>query len=501
MSTEIRNYIGGQLQPALGGGVLETFEPATGCAYSTLPDSDARDVERAVDAARGALAGWSATSAHERASVMERLAGLIERDLEPLARAESIDTGKPITLARSMDIPRSAANFRFFARLPADRAEERYETRDAAPAPGGVVSARAGTGPIAINRVLRQPVGVVGLISPWNLPLYLLSWKIAPALACGNTCVCKPSELTPMTAFMLSELAIEAGLPAGVLNIVHGTGAKAGAALVAHPVVKAISFTGGTATGRAISGVAAPMLKKLSLELGGKNPTLVFDDVDVDAAAAQSVRAAFSNQGQICLCGSRVLVQRSVYDKFLERFVARTLALRIGDPLDEATEQGALVSAAHLSKVRSYAELAVTEGGRIECGGPGPLGHALPARCRGGYFMAPTVVTGLGSGSRVMQEEIFGPVASLAPFEDEDDAVRLANSTAYGLSASVWTADAARAERVAEQVEAGTVWVNCWLLRDLRVPFGGVKQSGIGREGGEEAVRFFTEAKTVCVKS
>ena len=354
---------------------------------------------------------------------------------------------------------------------------------------------------VAVNRVLRQPVGVVGLISPWNLPLYLLSWKIAPALACGNTAVCKPSEMTPMTAFLLSKLAIEAGVPPGVLNIVHGTGARAGSALVAHPRVKAISFTGGTTTGRAISAVAAPMFKKLSLELGGKNPTIVFGDVDVEEVAAQAVRAAFSNQGQICLCGSRLLIERSIYPAFLAKFVALTTALRQGDPLDELTEQGALVSAAHLEKVRSYIDIGRSEGGKVECGGEPPARGELPERCRGGYFLKPTVITGVGPGCRVMQEEIFGPVVCVVPFADEREAIEIANSTAYGLSASVWTRDEARARRVAERLESGTVWINCWLLRDLRVPFGGVKQSGVGREGGEEAMRFFTEAKTVCVKA
>lgn len=497
--TSILNLIGGELVPAHAGGALDNVEPATGARYSTLPDSGPEDADRAVEAAHRAFPAWAATPPQQRAALLNRLADLIERDLEPLARAESIDTGKPIALARAMDIPRAAANFRFFAQTILNRPAETYQTTSPAPAPASSSS----HGPHSTshsNQVLRQPLGVVALISPWNLPLYLLSWKIAPALACGNTAVCKPSELTPMTAYLLAKLSLEADLPPGVLNIIHGTGPRAGAPLTTHPLVKAISFTGGTATGRAISAAAAPLFKKLSLELGGKNPTIVFADVDTDAAAAQAVRAAFSNQGQICLCGSRVLVERSIYTTFLDRFLAHTRTLKQGDPLDESTQQGALVSAQHLAKVRSYVELARAEGGTVELGGAPPDPGALPARCRDGYFLQPTVITGLAPSTRVMQEEIFGPVACIAPFESEAQAVATANCTPYGLSASVWSADPAKAQRVAEHLDAGTVWINCWLVRDLRVPFGGVKQSGLGREGGEDAIRFFTEAKTVCTR-
>ncbi len=492
----ILNLIAGELLPAQSGATLDNTEPATGAPYSTLPDSDPTDAQRAVEAAHRAFPAWAATPPLQRSALLSRLADLIERDLEPLARAESIDTGKPIALARAMDIPRAAANFRFFAQAILNRTAETYETTAPAPAPTSHIPHPTSH----INTVLRPPLGVVALISPWNLPLYLLSWKIAPALACGNTAVCKPSELTPMTAFMLAKLSIEAGLPPGVLNIIHGTGPRAGAPLTTHPLVKAISFTGGTTTGRAISAAAAPLIKKLSLELGGKNPTIVFNDVDVDAVAAQAVRAAFSNQGQICLCGSRVLVERTIYPRFLDRFLAHTRALKQGDPLDESTQQGALVSAQHLAKVRSYIDLARTEGGKIELGGQPPSPNSLPPRCRSGSFLQPTVITGLAPGTRVMQEEIFGPVACIAPFDDEAHAAALANSTPYGLSASVWTNDQAKAQRTAERLDAGTVWINCWLVRDLRVPFGGVKQSGLGREGGEDAIRFFTEPKTVCTR-
>ncbi len=481
----IRNFIGGRFEDAASGAWLDVTEPATGMVYARLADSDERDVTAAVEAGEKAFPGWAATPAMERARIMQRIADLVERDLEPLARAESIDTGKPIRLARTVDIPRVAANFRFFASAVLNARSEVYRTEQPQIT--------------ALNTTLRQPLGVVGLISPWNLPLYLLTWKIAPAIAVGNACVAKPSEITPMTAHMLGTILNEAGLPAGVVNIVHGLGSKAGAALVAHPRVPALSFTGGTATGKAIARIAAPMFKKLSLELGGKNPTVVFDDVDLDRVMPDIVRSAFTNQGQVCLCGSRILVGRRIYDEFLEKFVSAVSAIKIGDPLEDTTEFGSLVSEAHREKVRSYVALARQEGGTL------PLektvnAESLPARCAKGYFQGPVVVVGLKPTCRTMQEEIFGPVVCLASFESEEEAVSVANGTPYGLSASVWTKDGARAQRVAERLQAGTVWVNCWMVRDLRAPFGGVKQSGVGREGGEEALRFFTEAKNVCVK-
>ncbi len=475
----IENYIDGKLQPALGGGWLDDLEPATGQIYARIPDSGTIDVAAAVDAANAALPGWRATPADQRARCMLAIAALIERDLEALARAESTDNGKPVSLARRVDIPRAAANMRFFAAAATQFASEAHAMEQG-----------------AINYTLRQPLGVVGCISPWNLPLYLFTWKIAPALAAGNCVVAKPSEITPMTAYLFSKLCIEAGLPPGVLNIVHGTGPAVGRALVDHPDVCAISFTGGTRTGEDIAARAAPRFKKLSLELGGKNATVVFADCDLEAAVDGSLRAAFSNQGEICLCGSRVFVERSLYPRFRDAFVARAKALTVGDPLDDNSDLGALVSAAHMEKVLSYVELARAEGGQVLCGGKRVPLHG---RCAEGWFVAPTVIEGLDAACRTNQEEIFGPVVTLIPFDSEADAIAGANSTPYGLAASIWSQDVSRCHRVAAAIDAGLIWVNTWMLRDLRVPMGGMKASGIGREGGFEAMRFFTEAKNVCI--
>ena len=482
----INNLIGGALVDAADAGTLEVVEPATGEAYAHAPDSGAADVDRAVEAASEAFPAWADTPPAERSRLLLRLADLIERDLERLARAESVDTGKPITLARSVDIPRAASNFRFFATAILHTDGAFHETNQ-------------GADRRAINYTLRRPRGVAGLISPWNLPLYLLTWKIAPALATGNTAVAKPSEVTPMTASMLGELAVEADLPPGVLNIVHGRGDAAGAAIVTHPRIPTLSFTGSTAVGRWIGREAGERLKRVSLELGGKNPNVIFADADMDGAIDTAARAAFTNQGQICLCGSRVLVERGAYERVVAGLVERARAMRIGDPLEESTQLGSLTSAPHRDKVASYVELARELGGEIRCGGGTP--EDLPSRCRGGSFFEPTVITGLPDGCRVLQEEIFGPVVTVQPFDAEDEAVALANSTEYGLASMVWTSDLARAHRVAERIEAGIVWVNCWMLRDLRTPFGGTKQSGVGREGGLDALRFFTEPKNVCIQT
>jgi aminomuconate-semialdehyde/2-hydroxymuconate-6-semialdehyde dehydrogenase len=477
---KIRNFIGGEFVEPISGKYLDNIEPATGKVYSLVADSDGRDVERAVDAAEKAFPEWSRTTSQERSRILLRIAGLIERDLEKLARAESIDTGKPISLARSLDIPRAAANFRFFATAILHTENEAHVTDN-----------------LAFNYTLRQPRGIAGLISPWNLPLYLLSWKIAPAIAVGNTAIAKPSELTPMTAFLLCEIAHEAGLPKGVLNIVQGTGPNVGAAITAHPKINTISFTGGTVTGRKVAGAGAPLFKKISLELGGKNPNIVFADADFEAALAGSVRSSFANQGQVCLCGSRVFVERSIYKDFIDRFIEETSRLKQGDPLDEKTEQGAIVNRTQLEKVKFYIDLAQKEGGKIALGGSAP--EPPNERCREGYFLQPTIITNLPVSCRTNREEIFGPVVTITAFDGEEEVIRYANDCDYGLASSVWTQNLNRAHRVAEQIHTGTVWINCWLLRDLRVPFGGMKQSGVGREGGEEALRFFTEAKNICI--
>lgn len=477
--TEILNYVNGGWIAPFSRKFFDNVDPSCGDVYSRVPDSDEQDVTAAVEAARAAFPGWSGMGVQQRTNFLLKIADLIDRDLELLAAAESRDQGKPLKLARVMDIPRASANLRFFATGAIHFASEAHVTDSE-----------------AINYTLRTPLGVVGCISPWNLPLYLFTWKIAPALAAGCTVVAKPSELTPMTAYLFSRLCGEAALPPGVLNIIHGTGARAGQSIVEHPDVTAISFTGGTLTGRKIAATAAPMFKKLSLELGGKNPNLVFADCDFQQAVKTSVAAAFTNQGEICLCGSRIFIERPIFDQFAAEFVRQTRELVVGDPMDEQTKIGALVSEAHMEKVLSYIELARQEGGKILVGGNRVT---VPTHPRG-YFVAPTVITGLSHTCRTNQEEIFGPVVTLVPFDDEAEAIEMANSTPYGLAATIWTENLKRAHRVSAQIRSGIVWVNCWLLRDLRTPFGGVKQSGVGREGGWEALRFFTEAKNVCIK-
>lgn len=477
---KILNYINGVLTEPFSGAYLDNVNPAEGKVYSLIPDSGNKDVNHAVEAARRAFAKWSATPAEQRSAIMIRIADLIDRDLDKLALAESIDQGKPLKLAKTVDIPRASANFRFYATAILHTASDAHFTDQQ-----------------AINYTQYQPIGVAGCISPWNLPLYLFTWKIAPALAAGCTVVAKPSEVTPMTAYLLSQLCIEAGLPEGVLNIVHGLGAKAGQAIIEHPEVAAISFTGGTATGKKIAATAAPMFKKLSLELGGKNPNIIFADCDFENAVSTSIHSSFSNQGEICLCGSRIFVERPLYEKFLAEFISRTKSLVVGDPLDEKTKVGAIVSEAHMNKILSYIELAKKEGGTIVLGGKQVAGTG---RCANGYFIEPTIITGLEHLCRTNQEEIFGPVVTIMPFDTEEEVLEYANSTTYGLAATIWTENLKRAHRVAAHVKSGIIWVNCWLFRDLRTPFGGMKQSGVGREGGFEALKFFTEEKNVCIK-
>ena len=476
----IRNYINGQLSQPASNNYLDNFDPSVGKVYSYLPDSDERDVEAAYQAASAAFPAWSTLSKDKRSQYLLKIADLIEKNLDRLAEAESRDNGKPLKLAKTVDIPRAAANFHFYGTAILHYASHAHSMEG-----------------MAINYTLRQPVGVAGCISPWNLPLYLFTWKIAPALAAGCTVVAKPSEITPMTAFLLSEICIEAGLPAGVLNIVHGLGAKVGNAIVSHTHIPLISFTGGTVTGKHIASIAAPMFKKLSLELGGKNPNIIFADCVYNKMLQTTIQSSFSNQGQICLCGSRIFIERSIYDRFKNDFVSGTKALTIGKPSDETTKIGAVVSESHLQKVLSYIQLAKEEGGQVLCGGKRLL---LDGDEAGGYYLEPTVIEGLAYTCRTNQEEIFGPVVTLTPFDTEEEALLMANSTVYGLASMVWTENLTRAHRIAEKIHAGIVWINCWLLRDLRTPFGGVKASGVGRECGFEALDFFTEPKNVCIK-
>ena len=477
---KIKNYINGEYVNPISNNWIENYNPSIGEVYGQLPDSNSEDVEIAYKAAETAFLSWSETTLEERSQILSKIAKLIIEKLPELALAEAKDNGKPVHVAKSIDIPRASANFQFFANAITQFASEAHES----------------VGQNAINFTLRQPVGVVGCISPWNLPLYLFSWKIAPALAAGNCVIAKPSEVTPYTAYLLGKVAKDAGMPDGVLNILHGQGGNVGDAIVKHPKIKAISFTGGTSTGEYIARTAAPMFKKLSLELGGKNPNIIYADCDFKEMMSTTLRSSFANQGQICLCGSRIFIERSIYDTFKEEFVRRVEATVVGHPNNSESKLGAIVSKQHMEKVLSYVELAKKEGGTVLTGGE----RAIVEGYEEGYYMRPTVIEGLPFDCRTNQEEIFGPVVTITPFDSEEEVLMMANSTQYGLSATLWTSDLKRAHRMADQLHAGIVWVNAWLVRDLRTPFGGVKASGVGREGGWEALRFFTEPKNVFIK-
>ncbi|MEZ7949747.1 MAG: aldehyde dehydrogenase [Flavobacteriaceae bacterium] len=476
----IKNYINGEYVNPVSDSWIDNYNPSNGEIYGQIPNSINEDVENGYKAAKNAFLSWSETSLDERSKIMSKIAQLITEKLPELAAAEAKDNGKPLHVAKSIDIPRAAANFQFFANAITQFASEAHES----------------VGYNAINFTLRQPIGVVGCISPWNLPLYLFTWKIAPAIAAGNCVVAKPSEITPMTAYLLGEILTEAGLPKGVLNIVHGLGTTTGQAIVAHPGIKAISFTGGTQTGAHIAKVAAPMFKKLSLELGGKNPAIIFADCDYDEMLQTTVRSSFANQGQICLCGSRIFVEASMYQKFKIDFIAAVSKLKVGNPFDTSTDIGALVSRPHLEKVKKYIDNAAQYGGKVIFGGA----IVSVDNSEDGYYLEPTIIEVQDNSCTLNQEEIFGPVVTIMPFNDENEVLAMANDVSYGLSATLWTNDLKRTMRVSKQIQAGIVWVNTWLLRDLRTPFGGVKNSGVGREGGFEALRFFTEPKNICIK-
>ena len=475
----LKNYINGNYCDAASGTWIDNYNPSDGSVYAQIPDSSKQDVANAYTAAQDAFPEWSNTTIETRSKILLKIADLIQENLGVLAQAEAKDNGKPLSLAQSVDIPRASANFRFFGNAITQYASQAHQS----------------VGLNTMNYTLRQPIGVVGCISPWNLPLYLFTWKIAPALATGNCVVAKPSEVTPMTAYMLGDICTKAGLPPGVLNIVHGTGPSTGQAIVAHPNIKAISFTGGTQTGAHIARTAAPMFKKLSLELGGKNPNLIFADCDYEKMLSVTVKSSFANQGQICLCGSRIYVEETIFEQFKKDFVAKVATLKVGNPFDTDTNIGALVSKSHMEKVQSYIEIAKQENGTILYGGK-PVNVAGSEK---GYYLQPTVIEIQDNQCRVNQEEIFGPVVTLMSFKTETEALKLANDVKYGLSATLWTSNIDRTMRLSNDIQAGIVWVNTWLNRDLRTPFGGVKQSGVGREGGFEALNFFTEAKNVCI--
>ena len=477
---QIYNYINGEFILPISGNMLDNINPATGHVIAQIPDSNNDDVAKATMAAKRALPDWRGLTKGERINWLNKIAQALEDRSEDIAKTESMDTGKPIGLARRVDAARSISNFRFFAEHALQQTDNNFTMAD------------------ATNYVIRKPIGVVGLITPWNLPLYLLSWKVAPALVMGNTIVAKPSEMTPLTANLLAQTLDDINFPKGVVNIVHGLGPSAGQAILEHPDITAISFTGGTETGKIVASTAGPMFKKLSLELGGKNATIILGDADLETAAAGAAKAAFTNSGQVCLCGSRILVATEIYDNFMPKFIAAVAAMKVGDPNDESTDIGSVISQQHMQKVLSYIELAKQEGGAITYGGQRII--LEQTSLQNGSFISPTVIENLAINSRCATEEIFGPVVTLHKFDSDVQAIEMTNSTQYGLAGSIWTSNTARGKEFAEQIDSGILWVNTWLHRDLRTPFGGVKNSGVGREGGDWSLNFFSELSNICVK-
>ncbi|MBK64920.1 MAG: 2-hydroxymuconic semialdehyde dehydrogenase [Euryarchaeota archaeon] len=475
---QLMNYINGNFCPQTSGKWITNLNPATGEEICKVPISNSKDVKEAINSAKNAYPNWSKYTPHERAIWLDKIADKLEEMFEEIAQLESMDTGKPISLSRNVDANRSVANFRFFSELIRGMEIEEFEMKD------------------ATNYVIQKPNGIGALITPWNLPLYLLSWKVAPAIGMGNTVVCKPSELTPMTADLLMRAVDEIGLPAGVINLVHGNGIETGSLLVEDSDIDFVSFTGGTVTGSKVASSAASTFKKLSLELGGKNSSIVFADCDFEKTIAGVVRSGFLNQGQICLCGSRIFIEEEIYEDFKNRLINAVEEMKIGDPLDEETDLGALISKEHLSKIEYYANLAIEEGGTLLTGGV----PCLPKAFENGNWMAPIIVEGLSPESRCSKEEIFGPMVTLHIFKEESELIKMVNNTRYGLAGSIWTKDLDKGRRLSESIETGMIWINTWLHRDLRVPFGGVKDSGVGREGGKWSLGFFSEAMNVCVK-
>ncbi len=475
----ILNYINGELVPPKKTKYLNVYNPANGKIYAKCPNSDNSDLKDAINSAKKAHSKWKNLTNENRRDILFKIADELEKNKEKFALAETIDNGKPINDSQTIDIPRSINNLKFYASAVINNSSESHSL-----------------GHRAINYTLRDPIGIVACISPWNYPLHLLTWKIAPALAMGNCVIAKPSEITPMTAYLFSKICIKVGLPKGVLSILHGTGENIGDKIVRHPDIKAISFTGGTKTGKIINSSASPLLKKVSLELGGKNPTIIFEDCNYKQMLKTTVRSSFGNQGQICLCGERIFIQSSIYDKFKKDFIVETEKLKIADPRNQKTEQGAIVSEQHYNKILAYLDSAKQNGAIFLTGGKA---KKIKGECSNGWYIEPTIIENLSRNSKCYSEEAFGPVTSIYKFETKKEAIDLANETNYGLAASIWTSNLRSAHQVAKSINFGIVWVNSWNLRDLRTPFGGMKDSGLGREGGNESLSFFSEPKNVCI--